>query len=203
MRTFATKASRRGNVYWKSTVRLMFFDETTSLRKHSFLLALRRWGRFACPQLRKARRNGCFRRLWNDGQQELHDLLNSRDRYLSNGLSWGQPISHYSMSNNGFRVIVHSKLTMDGPQHIVWHVGKPYICTVLKNFCVQSSQKPSHVKYNIYVAALCINTAVTLKSNVTKKNISGLLFRFYKYYSKRTFAFQISSKYWCVTWLQI
>ena len=32
----------------------------TSLRKHPFLLALRRWGR---SQLRRARRNGCFRRL--------------------------------------------------------------------------------------------------------------------------------------------
>ena len=31
-----------------------------SLRKHPFLLALRRWGRFA---RRGARRNGCFRRL--------------------------------------------------------------------------------------------------------------------------------------------
>ena len=30
-----------------------------SLRKHPFLLALRRWGRFA---RRRARRNGCFRR---------------------------------------------------------------------------------------------------------------------------------------------
>ena len=39
-----------------------------SLRKHPFLLALRRWGRFAKrPQRRRARRNGCFRRL---------DLLN-------------------------------------------------------------------------------------------------------------------------------
>ena len=32
----------------------------TSLRKHPFLLALRRWGR---SQPRRARRNGCFRRL--------------------------------------------------------------------------------------------------------------------------------------------
>ena len=32
-----------------------------SLRKHPFLLALRRWGRFA--RRRRARRNGCFRRL--------------------------------------------------------------------------------------------------------------------------------------------
>ena len=31
--------------------------------KHPFLLALRRWGRFARPQRRRARRNGCFRRL--------------------------------------------------------------------------------------------------------------------------------------------
>ena len=38
----------------------------SSLRKHPFLLALRRWGRFARrkrPQRRRARRNGCFRRL--------------------------------------------------------------------------------------------------------------------------------------------
>ena len=41
-----------------------------SLRKHPFLLALRRWGRFARrnlrakrPQRRRARRKGCFRRL--------------------------------------------------------------------------------------------------------------------------------------------
>ena len=35
-----------------------------SLRKHPFLLALRRWGRFAKrPQRRRGRRNGCFRRL--------------------------------------------------------------------------------------------------------------------------------------------
>ena len=37
-----------------------------SLRKHPFLLALRRWGRFAKrPQRRRARRNGCFRRLFS------------------------------------------------------------------------------------------------------------------------------------------
>ena len=43
----------------------------TSLREHPFLLALRRWGRFRRfarrnekrPQRRRARRNGCFRRL--------------------------------------------------------------------------------------------------------------------------------------------
>ena len=35
-----------------------------SLRKHPFLLALCRWGRFAKrPQRRRARRSGCFRRL--------------------------------------------------------------------------------------------------------------------------------------------
>ena len=41
-----------------------------SLRKHPFLLALRRWGRFARrkrqtkrPHRRRAKRNGCFRRL--------------------------------------------------------------------------------------------------------------------------------------------
>ena len=35
-----------------------------SRRKHPFLLALRRWGRFAKhPQRRRAGRNGCFRRL--------------------------------------------------------------------------------------------------------------------------------------------
>ena len=35
-----------------------------SLRKHPFLLALRRWGhRAKRPQRRRARRNGCFRRL--------------------------------------------------------------------------------------------------------------------------------------------
>ena len=37
---------------------------TVSLRKHPFLLALRRRGRFAKrPHRRRARRNGCFRRL--------------------------------------------------------------------------------------------------------------------------------------------
>ena len=36
-----------------------------SLRKHPFLLALCRWGRFAKrPQRRRARRNGCFRGLF-------------------------------------------------------------------------------------------------------------------------------------------
>ena len=42
-----------------------------SLRKHPFLLALRRWGRFARrkrPQLQRARRNGCCRRLQMDGE---------------------------------------------------------------------------------------------------------------------------------------
>ena len=45
-----------------------------SLRKHPFLLALRRWERFARrkrPQRRTARRNGCFRRplcFWRDTQ---------------------------------------------------------------------------------------------------------------------------------------
>ena len=45
-------------------------DLISSLRKHPFLLALRRWGRFVSfrfrakrPQRRRARRNGCFRRL--------------------------------------------------------------------------------------------------------------------------------------------
>ena len=42
------------------------YCDINSLRKHSFLLALRRWKRFARrkrPQRRRARRNGCFRRL--------------------------------------------------------------------------------------------------------------------------------------------
>ena len=42
-----------------------FLDCRCSLRKHPFLLALRRWGRFARrkrPQRRRAKRNGCFRR---------------------------------------------------------------------------------------------------------------------------------------------
>ena len=40
-------------------------NEKNSLRKHPFLLALRRCGRFAKrPQRQRARRKGCFRRLW-------------------------------------------------------------------------------------------------------------------------------------------
>ena len=39
-------------------------NEKNSLRKHPFLLALRRCGRFAKrPQRQRARRKGCFRRL--------------------------------------------------------------------------------------------------------------------------------------------
>ena len=45
-------------------------DEITSLRKHPFLLALRCWGRFA----RRARRNGCFRRLWNHTRISITSL---------------------------------------------------------------------------------------------------------------------------------
>ena len=44
---------------------IFFFLLVCSLRKHPFLLALRRWGRFARrkrPQRRRAKRNGCFRR---------------------------------------------------------------------------------------------------------------------------------------------
>ena len=40
-------------------------NEKNSPRKHPFLLALRRCGRFAKrPQRQRARRKGCFRRLW-------------------------------------------------------------------------------------------------------------------------------------------
>ena len=46
------------------------FPCSASLRKHPFLLALRRWGRFARrfllakrPQRRRVKKNGCFRRL--------------------------------------------------------------------------------------------------------------------------------------------
>ena len=53
-----------------------------SLRKHPFLLALRRWGRFAKrPQRRRARRNGCFRRL---------DALRS-DFYVNKDFTIGRP----------------------------------------------------------------------------------------------------------------
>ena len=46
--------------------------DTLSLRKNPFLLALRRWGRFAKrPRWRRARRNGCFRRLRYPGCQRL------------------------------------------------------------------------------------------------------------------------------------
>ena len=43
----------------------LVFEGKFSLRKHPFLLALRRWVRFARnrPQRRRAWRNGCFRRL--------------------------------------------------------------------------------------------------------------------------------------------
>ena len=44
---------------------LIWYCERDSLQKHSFLLALRRWGRFArnVPSGEERRRNGCFRRL--------------------------------------------------------------------------------------------------------------------------------------------
>ena len=53
-----------------------------------------------------------------------------------------------------------------------------------------TSPKPSQVKYNVYVEALYINTAVSFKSNITKIHITaGLLFRFC--YLKRTSVFLI------------
>ena len=53
-----------------------------------------------------------------------------------------------------------------------------------------TSPKPSQVKYNVYVEALYINTAVSFKSNITKILITaGLLFRFC--YLKRTSVFLI------------
>ena len=50
----------------------VYTQYTISLRKHPFLLALRRWGRFAKrPKRRRARRNGCFRRLVYDRTQKI------------------------------------------------------------------------------------------------------------------------------------
>ena len=55
--------------------------ETTasiSLRKHPFLLALRRYGRFARRNARRrARRNGCFRRLCEHPPASLIEPLSS------------------------------------------------------------------------------------------------------------------------------
>ena len=47
---------------------------TRSLREHPFLLTLRRWGRFAPAQRRRARRNGCFRRLYKAEFWSIHRL---------------------------------------------------------------------------------------------------------------------------------
>ena len=50
-----------------------------SLRKDPFLHALRRWGRFArnvsAAKRRRARRNGCFRRLRNEQKSVMHNFF--------------------------------------------------------------------------------------------------------------------------------
>ena len=50
-----------------------------SLRKHPFLLALRCWGRFALRRAtsdeQRARRNGCFRRLFFGANQAVAGLV--------------------------------------------------------------------------------------------------------------------------------
>ena len=53
--TLVSRVSRRA----RALPSLNLKKKRDSLRKHPFLLTLRRWGR---PQLRRARRNGCFRR---------------------------------------------------------------------------------------------------------------------------------------------
>ena len=52
--------SRRAN---GSAIIIIIIDPSCSLRKHPFLLALRRFFRAKRPQRRRARRNECFRRL--------------------------------------------------------------------------------------------------------------------------------------------
>ena len=45
-------------------------------------------------------------------QQELHNLYNTHKQYLSHQLSWEQPVSHYTIRNNGFRVIGDGKIVL-------------------------------------------------------------------------------------------
>ena len=58
------------------TVGPRFDQAQSSLRKHPFLLALRRWERFAKrPRRRRARRNGCFRRLSTEHLVTKADII--------------------------------------------------------------------------------------------------------------------------------
>ena len=62
-----------------------------SLRKHPFLFALRRWGRFARrtkrPQRRRARRNGCFRRLCHCKWRHFQSVSRARQASYPTSIS--------------------------------------------------------------------------------------------------------------------
>ena len=72
-----------------------------SLRKHPFLLALRRWGRFAKrPRWQRARRNGCFRRLRDVSLQTnvflYCDQATGFEKIIYSSLSSWKAILHFA-----------------------------------------------------------------------------------------------------------
>ena len=83
---------------------------------------------------------------------------------------WGQPTSLYTTScNNG--LYSNFYFAINSLEH---RYGKRYICKQnpywkkfsFTIFITFTSPKPSQVKYNIYVAALYVNIAVSFKSNI-------------------------------------
>ena len=121
--TMRTKPRKRGNCGR--------FEKVPPIRNGFATKAIRRGSAF----LEVCCRNSAYFLRCNDRQQELHDLWKTRerDRYLSNGLSWEQPISHCTMSKNGF-IVIGDQLYMNSLEYNqcimcdMCIVGKRKIC---------------------------------------------------------------------------
>ena len=103
------------------------YCDINSLRKHSFLLALRRWKRFARrkrPQRRRARRNGCFRRLrhqWDRDYQYSLVFLVLRFTRVTTRLTKVESMENFKKA--------FAKIAFVRPHPLlefVWHKGRIY-----------------------------------------------------------------------------
>ena len=105
----------------------------------------------------------------NDTQQQLHDLYNARQEYLSSGLRTAYQPSFTPLATLGFTVSFILQWTVYNTNN-VWHVGKSLLNEMfVYNFYYTYFSKTNPRK-NIYLclAVLYKNTAVSFKSNITK-----------------------------------
>ena len=93
-----------------------------SLRKHPFLIALRRWGRFARRKRRRARRNGCFRRL--------HVTVLQINKTSSPSYHWSPSLMLFWL--RGTPKIIHFKIPLLSSQEWVGEVSQQQFLPVCK-----------------------------------------------------------------------